>query len=144
MKTLLAALLINAAAPVAASALSADEAAVVDVLNTMYVAAATDDLAKFRTVAAPGFYSFDGGKRFTGDELMAFIKQLHADGKVYVWTVNEPEVHIDGNTAWITYVNRGSVADSTGKKDVTWLESAVLHKYDNRWMIHFFHSTRAP
>ena len=143
MKTIFAALLLLAATPVIAGTLSADEAAVVDALKTMYVAATNDDLEKFRTVAAPDFYSFDGGKRFSGDELMALIKKLHAEGEVYVWTVNEPEVHIDGNTAWITYVNRGSVTDSSGKEDVTWLESAVLRKHENTWLIHFFHSTRA-
>ncbi len=144
MKTICATLLLLAAMPVYASPTSADDAAVIDTMKTMYVAATTDDLAKFYTVASPDFYSFDGGKRFTGDELMAFIKKVHADGKVYVWTVNEPEVHVDGNTAWITYVNRGSVTDLSGKKDVTWLESAILRKHEKKWMIHFFHSTRAP
>ena len=109
----------------------------------MYVAASTDDLARFYTAASPDFYAFDAGKRFTGNELMALIKKAHADGKVYVWTVNEPEVYVDGNTAWITFVNRGSVTDSSGKEDVTWLESAILRKHENKWLIHFFHSTRA-
>jgi ketosteroid isomerase-like protein len=143
MKTICATLLLLAAMPIIASPITEDDAAVIDAIKTMYVAATNDDLAKFYTVAAPDFYSFDGGKRFSGDQLMALIKEVHAAGKVYVWTVNEPEVHVDGNTAWITYVNRGSVTDSSGKIDVTWLESAVLRKHDNKWMIHFFHSTRA-
>ena len=143
MKTICATLLLLAAMPVNASPISADDAAVIDAMKTMYAAATTDDLAKFYTVASPDFYSFDGGKRFSGDELMAFIKEVHAAGKVYVWTGNEPEAHVDGNTAWITYVNHGSVTDASGKKDVTWLESAVLRKHENKWMIHFFHSTRA-
>jgi hypothetical protein len=46
--------------------------------------------------------------------------------------------------AWITYVNRGSAEDKSGKKDLTWLESAVLRKDAGNWRIHFFHSTRAP
>ena len=75
---------------------------------------------------------------------MDLIKAAHAAGKVYVWTVNEPEVHIAADIAWITYVNRGSIKDASGTKDVTWLESAVLQKEKGMWRIHFFHSTRAP
>ena len=144
MKAICAALLLLTAMPAVAGPISADDAAVIDAVKTMYVAASTDDLARFYTVASPDFYAFDAGKRFTGNELMALIKKAHADGEVYVWTVNEPEVYVDGNTAWITFVNRGSVTDASGKEDVTWLESAILRKHDNKWLIHFFHSTRAP
>ena len=79
-----------------------------------------------------------------GDALMDMIKAAHTAGKAYVWTVNEPEVHITGDMAWITYVNQGSIKDASGTKDVTWLESAVLEKENGAWRIRFFHSTRVP
>jgi hypothetical protein len=113
----------------------------------MYSALTTDDLAKFHSVASPDFYAFDGGKRFNGDALMDLIKVAHAAGKVYVWTVTEPEVQVVCNTAWITYTNRGSVQDTTrkddpaAKRDLTWLESAVLERQAGVWRIRFFHST---
>ena len=109
-----------------------------------YVAATNDDTALFHTVAAPDFYAYDAGRRFAGDELMAFIRSRHEAGVVYVWRVTEPEVRVDGGTAWITYVNRGSITDVSGAKDVTWLESAVLRKEKDVWRIQFFHSTRVP
>jgi hypothetical protein len=121
-----------------------DREQIVDAMRTMYVAATNDDLALFRTVAAPGFYAYDVGKRFTGDELMAMIKGRHEAGVVYVWRVTEPAVRIEGNLAWITYVNRGSIKDASGARDVTWLESAVLQKEQDRWRIQFLHSTRVP
>jgi ketosteroid isomerase-like protein len=62
---------------------------------------------------------------------------------VYVWTVNEPDVHISGDFAWIAYVNRGSIKDASGTENVTWLESAVLQKEKDAWRIRFLHSTRA-
>ena len=131
-------------ASVARGGRSTEENKVVEAMRTMYVAATNDDLAKFHDIAAPGFVAFDGGMRFSGDELMVSIKKLHAAGRVYRWEVTQPEVHIDGGTAWIAYVNRGSVADAFGKTDVTWLESAVLRKDRGVWRIVFFHSTRAP
>lgn len=121
-----------------------DEAKVIEAVRSMYVAATKDDLAQFHSVVSPDFYAFDLGKRFTGDELMELIRKAHAAGKIYVWRVTEPEVHIDGATAWITYINRGSLQDATGTKNLSWLESAVLRKDKENWRIHFFHSTRVP
>jgi ketosteroid isomerase-like protein len=123
---------------------AADQAQVTEAIRSFFAAAASDDLAKFRSVTTPDFYAFDAGGRFASDALMDLIKTAHAAGKVYVWTVNEPEVHISADIAWITYVNRGSIKDASGTKDVTWLESAVLQKEKGMWRIHFFHSTRAP
>ena len=127
-----------------ASQATTDQEKVIEAMRLMYVAATNDDMDQFRAVTSPDFYTFDGGKRMTGDELMGFIKDAHAAGKVYVWEVTEPQVRIDGQTAWVTYVNRGSLQDAAGKKDLAWLESAVLRKYDDTWRIQFFHSTRVP
>jgi ketosteroid isomerase-like protein len=123
---------------------TADQVQVTEAIRSLFAAATADDLDKLHTITAPDFYAFDAGGRFTGDALMDLIKAAHAAGKVYVWTVNEPEVHISGDIAWITYVNHGSIKDASGTKDVTWLESAVLQKERGIWRIHFFHSTRAP
>jgi ketosteroid isomerase-like protein len=122
----------------------ADQVQVTQAVRSFFAAATADDPDKLHAVTAPDFYAFDAGGRFTRDALMDMIKAAHAAGKVYVWTVNEPEVHISGDMAWITYVNRGSIKDTSGTKDVTWLESAVLQKEKGIWRIHFFHSTRAP
>ena len=87
--------------------------------------------------------TFDVGKRFTGDSLLELIKTAHAAGKVYVWTVNDADVHISGDIAWIAYINRGSIKDAAGTENVTWLESTILQKDKGAWRIRFLHSTRA-
>ena len=122
----------------------ADQNQITEAIRSFFAAATADDLNKLHAVTTADFYAFDAGGRFTRDALMDMIKTAHAAGKVYVWTVNEPEVHISGDIAWITYVNRGSIKDESGTKDVTWLESAVLRKEKGIWRIQFFHSTRAP
>jgi ketosteroid isomerase-like protein len=123
---------------------AADQVQVTEAMRSFFAAATADDLDKLHAVTVPEFYAFDAGGRFTRDALMDLIKRAHAAGKVYVWTVNDPEVHISGDIAWITYVNRGSIRDASGTKDVVWLESAVLQKDEGTWRIHFFHSTRKP
>lgn len=120
-----------------------DRELVIEAVRQMFVALASDDLAKFRTVTTPDFYAFDVGKRFTGDELIELIRKHHAAGKIFVWEVTEPQVYVDGETAWMTWVNRGSIEDAAGKTELSWLESAVLRRIDGAWRIHFLHSTRA-
>src|ERR1700748_336204 len=142
-----------AAAFVSTAALAADSPActgnpsdpvrVVETMRTMYAAAATDDLAKFHTLATPDFYAFDGGTRYDGDDLMNMVKSFHDKGVVFAWSVTQPHVESDCHLAWITYINRGSMKDASGTKNVTWLESAVLEKQAGTWRIRFFHSTRA-
>ncbi|MGB9242046.1 MAG: nuclear transport factor 2 family protein [Candidatus Acidiferrales bacterium] len=122
----------------------ADETQVVETVRTIFAAAAADDFERFHSVVTADFYAFDGGKRYEGDALMNLVKGLHQAGNVYVWTVNEPEVHVSCNLAWITYVNKGSLKNASGTQNLTWLESAVLKKESGRWKIRFVHSTRVP
>jgi hypothetical protein len=46
----------------------------------------------------------------------------------YEWNVTEPDVHISGDTAWIAYVNKGSITDASGTAKQNWLESAFPRK----------------
>ncbi|GAC1360915.1 MAG: hypothetical protein NVSMB3_09020 [Acidobacteriaceae bacterium] len=121
-----------------------DNADVVQTMKTMFAAAEKDDLAKFHSVAAASFYAYDGGKRFDGDALMNLLKAAHDAGKTYVWTVTEPEVHVNCDLAWVSYVNQGSLQDSKGTLKLTWLESAILRRERGGWRIEFLHSTRVP
>ncbi len=124
--------------------LSADQSKVVDTVNTIFVAARADDVAKFDSIIAPGFYIYDGGARFDGDSIMSFIKAQHAAGKHYEWNITDPDVHINGNMAWIAYVNQGSIGDASGTVNQKWLESAILQEQAGAWKLLFVHSTRVP
>jgi hypothetical protein len=124
--------------------ITADQKQIVDTVSTVFAAALKDDVAKFDSVIASDFYMFDGGARFNGDAIMALIKAQHAAGKRYEWNVTEPDVHIRGNTAWVAYVNKGSITDVSGTVNQQWLESAFLQKQAGIWKIVFMHSTRVP
>src|SRR4051794_34007492 len=135
---------IGAAASVQSTASSTDEIQVTETVRSMFAALSAEDIPKLRSLIAPNFYAFEAGGRITGDALIDLMKKAHAAGKVYVWTINEPEVHIDGSMAWVTYINRGSIKDASETKNVSWLESAVLRKEKDNWRIQFLHSTRVP
>ena len=121
-----------------------EEQQIVDTVSTIFTAARSDDVAKFDSVISSDFYIFDGGARFNGDSVMAFIKAQHAAGKRHEWNVTEPDVHISGDTAWIAYVNKGSISDASSTAKQNWLESAFLEKRAGTWKIVFMHSTRVP
>lgn len=117
--------------------------AVAETMREMYAALTADDEVRLKMIFAPGFYAFDAGKRFDGMALAELVKDAHKAGKTFVWTVTEPDVHVNCDWAWITYVNRGSVGDASASQPAIWLESAVLHYETGRWRIAFFHSARA-
>ena len=117
--------------------------AVAQTLRDMYAALAADDMAKFESIVTDDFYAYDLGRRYDGTALALMVMGVHKEGKKFVWTVNHPDVRIDGNTAWIAYVNTGSVGDASKATPVTWLESAMLRREGDRWRIAFFHSSRA-
>jgi ketosteroid isomerase-like protein len=125
--------------------LTTEQTQIADTVSTIFIAARADDVAKFDSVIASDFYIFDGGARFNGNSIMSFIKAQHVAGKCYEWNVTEPDVHISGNTAWIAYINKGSITDASGTTvNQNWLESAFLQKQAGVWKIVFMHSTRVP
>lgn len=124
--------------------LTAGQIQIVNTVSMIFTAARSDDVAMFDSLIASDFYIYDGGVRFNGDAIMAFIKAQHDAGKRYEWNVTEPDVHINGNTAWISYVNQGSITDASGTMKQQWLESAFLQKQGDIWKIVFMHSTRVP
>jgi hypothetical protein len=142
--------LVGAAAALAASpALAAtcapkgSEAAVVETARDLFAAAKTDDEARFRALITPDFYAYDGGKRLDGMALFELIKTAHAAGKRYEWSVDQPDVRLACDWAFLAYVNHGWVEDDKGRTTLTWLESDVLHYQAGHWRITFLHSTRA-
>jgi ketosteroid isomerase-like protein len=124
--------------------LTNEQTQIADAVNTMFTALQTDDAAKLNSIITPDFYIFDGGVRFNGETMMGLIKGLHAARKRFEWSVTDPDVHISGNTAWIAYVNQGSITDASGRANQQWLESAFLQEQAGTWKILFMHSTRVP
>ena len=117
MVTIVLALMSSAYVPPAKAqqkVLTNDQSQIVDTLNTVFTALRTDDAGKLNSVIAPDFYIFDGGRRFSGEAIVTLIKAQHAAGQRYEWNVTEPDVHISGDSAWIAYVNKGSIVDASG------------------------------
>ncbi len=112
-----------------------------EALRRLYAAAMRIDRTAFVAELAPGFYGFDGGKRYSREEFGDLPQALHDKGQTYVWSVTKPDTHINCDTAWVAYVNQGSLTDTSGTHPSSWLESADLVWRDGAWKIIFFQST---
>jgi hypothetical protein len=75
---------------------------------------------------------------------MARIKAQPVCRQAVRLNLTEPDVHISGNTAWIAYLNKGSITDACGTTNQKWLESGFLQKRACIWKIVFMRSTRVP
>jgi hypothetical protein len=95
----------------------------------------------YRARLTENFYMFDGGKRFSADLLIEQLRSVQAAGVHYHWSVTKPDIHVEGATAWIAYVNEGSVTTGTGVQSRQWLESAFLVNHEGTWRVAFWHST---
>jgi hypothetical protein len=117
--------------------------AVIHTIQQLLDALQTQDEARYQKLLAPGFSAYDGGERFDAKSFWAVVAQAQASGTKFEWSVTEPQVHVDCSSAWIRYINQGSVEDASGKKPVTWLESGMFEYRQGRWTIVFLHSSRA-
>jgi ketosteroid isomerase-like protein len=121
-----------------------DRSEVVEAVRAFFTALEAANEAQLMSVVTPDFYSFEGGARFSGQEILSFIKAQRAAGRSYRWNVSEADVRVTGNDAWIAYINEGSITDSSGTTNQKWLESAFLEKQGDGSKIAFLHSTRVP
>lgn len=115
---------------------------IVPVIEDMFGAVGENSLQRLTQATTADFYAYDGGKRMSGPELMQAVHQLQVSGKHLQWSVTKPEIHVACDLAWMTYVNQGFLEDSSGRQDLTWLESAILAYANGRWRIQFLQSTR--
>jgi hypothetical protein len=120
------------------------ELAVLKSVQSLQLAASTDNQLMFHSLVAPGFYAFDNGKLLKGDSLIQMVIDAHSKGMKFVWNVSEPDVHVRGDSAWIAYTNVGSIqaGGSAEPTPMTWLESAYLERHHGLWKLVFFQSSR--
>lgn len=112
-------------------------------VQAFFDALGNEDTAKFKRLTTTAFYSFDGGKRFTGTELVDLVRDAHARGVQLNWSLGPLDTKMGCNVAWSAWENVGSAGVPPDVRPVRWLESAVLVRQDGLWKIDFFHSARA-
>ena len=107
-----------------------------------FAAFAHDDYAGGYALQTPGFFAYDGGKRYDGPALGETVKAAKATGVKIVWDLQEMTVREAWDQAWAAWVNRGSSGKPGAEQPVTWLESAAVEYSGGHWRVAFLHSDR--
>ena len=102
-----------------------------------------EDKVAFQRLTTTSFYSFDGGERFPGTELVDVVRDAHARGVQLNWSIGPLDTKLRCDVAWSAWENVGSAGIPPDVRPVRWLESAVLVRQNGSWKIDFFHSQRA-
>ena len=112
-------------------------------VDAFFDALRIEDKVAFQRLKTTSFYSFDGGKRYAGTELVNLVRDAHSRGVQLNWSIGPLDTKLRCNVAWSAWENAGSAGIPPGVRPVRWLESAVLVRESGSWKIDFFHSHRA-
>jgi ketosteroid isomerase-like protein len=124
--------------------LNTDAEDIVSTIERLHAAVGGDDRARIDELLCRDFHAFENGVPMTGRELLDAMSRHYARGRRYRWTVNSPQIEIQGDLAAVVYVNHGSIVEAPDVDPVpqSWLETVLLRRQDSSWRVAFLHSTR--
>jgi hypothetical protein len=110
-------------------------------VRSFFAALAVDDDSAVRRLTTPNFYAFEVGKRFSGPELSKLIADAHRSGRVLQWNIGPVDARVDCSMAFAAWENIGAAGTAAKMEPRAWLESALLLRQGDGWVIDFLHST---
>ena len=120
---------------------AAARAGVEQTIHAFFAALAKDDHAALQQLTTTTFYAFDVGKKYDAEGLCEAIAKAHQSGRVINWNVGPVSSRVDCAMASAAWENNGSAGRAEKIEPRSWLESAVLVRQGDRWLIDFLHST---
>ena len=117
---------------------------IVATIERMMAAVGNDDRVSLDEILCQDFHAFENGVHMTSRELLELMSRYYAEGKRYRWSVNSPQIEVDGSLGVIVYVNHGSIVEGPGADPtpMSWLETVLLRRQESGWRVAFLHSTR--
>ena len=111
-------------------------------VQALFAAMSAYDEPAMRATSAPDFHLLEVGEVWDMDKLVSAVTS--GDGAAtrrnYFAVI---DARTTGDRAWVSYWNRAVFTVPGGKaQNVEWLESAVMSKHGDRWLIEMLHSTR--
>ena len=126
--------------------MSAEAQDVVAAIERAFVAIGNDDKMLLKESFCEDFHAFENGISMTGPELSELMRRYRAQGRRYQWSVDSPQIEVQGALGVVMYVNRGSITEIPGSDPtpMSWLETVLLRRQESKWRLAFLHSTRMP
>jgi ketosteroid isomerase-like protein len=124
--------------------LNTDAEDMIGAIKQLQTAVGDNDRARILELLCPDFHAFENGVRMTGRELLDTMNKHYANGRRYRWSVNSPQIEVQGSLGAVVYVNHGSITEAPGVDPVpqSWLETVLLRRQGLGWRVAFLNSTR--
>lgn len=111
-------------------------------VQALFAAMSAGDGAAMRASSVPDFHLLEVGEVWDMDKLVSAVTGSGgaAARRNYFAVIDD---RIAGDRAWVSYWNRAVFKLPDGQtQNVEWLESAVMAKHGDRWLVEMLHSTR--
>jgi hypothetical protein len=139
-------MLASLARPVAAHEIcpaAADQmGAILKVQGELFSALENEDQPAWQQSTVRDFMAFEGGRRYGRTAFFELIRQAHASGQHFSWSVTLPRLEVDCTVATLVYVNQGYVIRGGSRSAVSWLETATFRYDAGTWRAVFVESMR--
>ena len=112
------------------------------VITRLFDGLAALDITAVRVEVTSDFLLLEEGQVWNIDSLITAIEPLKELTYKRDNNLEFIRTEVKGKMAWVSYKNWAEVQFFDLKRDVKWLESAVLVKERKRWRIKLLHSTR--
>jgi len=83
-----------------------DAPELVATIEGIFAAIGDDDRARLEQAFCDDFHAFENGVRVSRRELLDLMRDYHAQGRRYRWSVVSPQVEVQGDLGIVVYVNR--------------------------------------
>ena len=125
----------------AQSSKSNEQAEVKEAVTKFFDCIATLDTKMMKQYLTKDFLLLENGAVWNMDTLVNKLNPLKAMSFSRTNHLDFIETEVKGNTAWVAYNNAADISAGGQKKNVQWLETAVLVKEGKNWKIRMLHST---
>ncbi|WP_289169474.1 nuclear transport factor 2 family protein [uncultured Pseudoalteromonas sp.] len=110
-------------------------------VSDLFLAVSNFDHAKMRAAVDDSFLLLEHGEVWTIDDFVNVVKPADYIRTNYFSVINS---RVEGNVAFINYWNKANFKNADKSGDIYWLESVVVSKVGDKWLLSQMHSTRLP
>jgi ketosteroid isomerase-like protein len=121
---------------------SSEDQQVRQVLINLFEALSENNLTEMQKFMTPDIKILEHGLIWNMDTLVAITAKPRPANFKRVNTIDFFQTEVHGDFAFVSYNNKADISSSAGKRNVTWLESAVLVRSGGKWRVKLLHSTR--
>jgi hypothetical protein len=120
---------------------SQEQAKVNQAVTGFFAGLAALDTRIMKQHTTKDFLLLEDGAVWNMDTLTSKLNPLKSGSFSRTNHLNFIHTEVKGNTAWVAYNNSAEMSVNGQKKNVQWLESAVLVKESKDWKVQLLHST---